>query len=905
MRTPSAKTPAAKTPAASQTMPPYFAPRLATPLERQQAHPTTPSPNYFGFQANDSSAFLTDSGHHTKTNWSPPSSAVRSTAAASPSIVPVDQNPDFDAFKKHTEGKAFSLGHLGGSANFNMNAPPAGRPKHGRTASKTNTTQAVSKTVTEPRDVPPSSSRPTSNMSLDPAMAELSRSPKRVLSPGSAALLEPVRRGSPATFVNGEHDDVERPQSQPRFKLPLDPHGPHSSMKVQRAETLPASMLSESEQLMVTPQHIVNLMESKTEEILILDLRVSTQYMRSHIAGALNLCIPTTLLKRPSFNVKKLAETFKDEEQRSKFENWRNSSYIIVYDTSSAQLKDAQICLNTIKKFQGEGYEGTLYIIRGGFQEFNKGFSSYVGAGLESTASAGQQSGGGSGGPDIAPVIGGCPMPGTDKPANPFFGNIRQNMDLIGGVGQIALKHPSKVEKSREEEFPSWLRRAAEDQDQGKKVSGKFEAIERREKKRMEEALSGQVSYGSHVAIKPQHVTEKECVQIAGIEKGNKNRYNNIWPFEHSRVRLQGVPKTGCDYFNANFIQANWSNKRYISTQAPIPATFNDFWNVVWQQDVRVIVMLTAEKEGAQVKAHNYWDQKHYGPLYLEFLSEKRASLEPARIHKHQQAKRPGAMKRASTKSAHPQIPLATLDPQEDVNKNGSEQPYVTVRKFMLRDERQPFEPMREITQLQYSSWPDFGAPAHPQHLLGLVEQTDAVVRATNKSHTGKDPEPAGGRPIMVHCSAGCGRTGTFCTVDSVIDMLKRQRISQKHERQQPRLGTPMDIDEKTPARSPGNHSKTDSKFAGTGSSGGDFFGSQQSHQQQPAEAYRSEDIDGQWVQSGDVDLVEKTVEDFRNQRLSMVQSLRQFVLCYESVMEWLAEQSPLAPDAHDSRMES
>lgn len=743
--------------------------------------------------------------------------------------------------------------------------------------------------------MPPSATKATSNMSLDPSMAELSRSPKRMLSPGSAAQVErePIRRGSPATFVHGEPGDIERPQSQPRFKLPLDPHGPHSSMKVQRAETLPETTQSEPEQLMVTPQHVVNLMESKTEEILILDLRVSTMYAKSHIAGALNLCIPTTLLKRPSFNVKKLAETFKDGEQRSKFENWRNSSYIIVYDTSSAQLKDAQICLNTIKKFQGEGYEGTLYIVRGGFLEFNKAFPSHTGAGLEITASAGQQSDGGSSGPEIAPVIGGCPMPGTDKPANPFFGNIRQNMDLIGGVGQIPLKHPA--EQSKEQDFPSWLRRAAEDQDQGKKVSGKFEAIERREKKRMEDALSGQVYIGSNAAPQQHHADEKEHVQIAGIEKGNKNRYNNIWPFEHSRVRLQGVPRTGCDYFNANFIQANWSNKRYISTQAPIPATFNDFWNVIWQQDVRVIVMLTAEKEGAQVKAHNYWDQKHYGPLYLDFLSEHRASLEPARIHKHQQAKRPGAIKRASTKSSHPQIPLATLDPKEDVGKNGAERPYVTVRKFMLRDEREPFQPMREITQLQYSSWPDFGAPAHPQHLLGLVEQTDAVVRATNKTHGNKDPEPAGERPVLVHCSAGCGRTGTFCTVDSVIDMLKRQRISQKQERQQPRLGTPMDVDEQTPARALNRQGEADAKPVGHG---GDFFGAA------PVAPHSDDEgVDGQWVQSSDVDLVEKTVEDFRNQRLSMVQSLRQFVLCYESVMEWLAEQTPL--HAHDDRKDS
>lgn len=285
--------------------------------------------------------------------------------------------------------------------------------------------------------------------------------------------------------------------------------------------------------------------------------------------------------------------------------------------------------------------------------------------------------------------------------------------------------------------------------------------------------------------------------------------------------------------------------------------------------------MLTAEKEGAQVKAHNYWDQKHYGPLHLDFLSEKRASLELSRIHKTQK-KRPAPAKRVESKLNQPKAPLAMIDANEEKN---SDQPYVIVRKFTLSHEKFPFEPMREITQLQYSSWPDFGAPAHPAHLLGLVEQTDAVVRATNKTHGSKEPEPEGERPVLVHCSAGCGRTGTFCTVDSVIDMLKRQRLSDGK-----RDGSPMHVDKKTHARST---VRTPAAKEPRTSGDGDFFGSQVL-----PEAHENESVDGKWVYDDQVDLVEKTVEDFRHQRLSMVQSLRQYVLCYESVMEWLLDQS-------------
>jgi len=162
---------------------------------------------------------------------------------------------------------------------------------------------------------------------------------------------------------------------------------------------------------------------------------------------------------------------------------------------------------------------------------------------------------------------------------------------------------------------------------------------------------------------------------------------------------------------------------------------------------------------------------------------------------------------------------------------------------------------MREVTQLQYTQWPDFGAPAHPQDLLALIEQTSKYVRGT-ASPTVSPPGPAepaakGQKPMLVHCSAGCGRTGTFCTVDSVVDMLKRQRAETGHEQ--------MDIDS-------------------------------------------DDDIHArEWVGRGDVDLISKTVDDFRGQRLSMVQSLRQFVLCYETVLDWVVAQQ-MIDEAHTVR---
>lgn len=207
--------------------------------------------------------------------------------------------------------------------------------------------------------------------------------------------------------------------------------------------------------------------------------------------------------------------------------------------------------------------------------------------------------------------------------------------------------------------------------------------------------------------------------------------------------------------------------------------------------------------------------------------------------------------------------------------------PYVTVRNLTISNSEEPFERMREVTQLHYTGWPDFGAPADPTHLLGLVEQCDAVVRASAGKRPYSEPSPADERPVIVHCSAGCGRTGTFCTVDSVIDMLKRQmydgylseRTSEPKNRSA-RQPTPMDVDPRSrqnsfaAVSSPSRKHEEHSVFASAP------FGA----------AVRGDE----WIQRDDVDLIEKAVEDFRLQRLSMVQSLRQYVLCYESVLEWL-----------------
>ena len=239
-----------------------------------------------------------------------------------------------------------------------------------------------------------------------------------------------------------------------------------------------------------------------------------------------------------------------------------------------------------------------------------------------------------------------------------------------------------------------------------------------------------------------------------------------------------------------------------------------DFWRVVWEQDVRLLVSLTAEVERGQVKCHPFWRSGDYGPFKVKAYSERCIHIESS------------GLSTSSTISSEEQT-------QCPVDTN--EIPVIIVRHFSLYHTSFPFQPLRDITQLQYPYWPDFGTTSQPAHLLNLIEQCNKVVRATsNPSFGSLDPEPKGQRPILVHCSAGCGRTGTFCTVDSVLDMLKRQRAQGANKSS----GCP------------------------------------------------------DWIRDLDLDLITKTVEDFRTQRPSMVQNLSQFVLCYESILEWLVSQN-------------
>ena len=268
-------------------------------------------------------------------------------------------------------------------------------------------------------------------------------------------------------------------------------------------------------------------------------------------------------------------------------------------------------------------------------------------------------------------------------------------------------------------------------------------------------------------------------------------RYRNIWPFEHARVHL--LRSSSDDYINASFVQPLGTYKRYIATQGPLEATLSDFWTyvhfhhsdckhqllttdylppfrrrLVWEQNVHVIIMLTREVEGMHVKCCNYWDSGQYGPFSLRMVQ----TTETTEERKSRQSQ-PTEFSWNSGPSSPPP---------------GSKNPTI-MRRLKLSNRDFPSAGTRSIVQMQYLEWPDLNVPDDPRGILDLVnnlqQEVDSipvnVPTVDNLRPDEADPNTGVVKrgldhpPVLLHCSAGVGRTGGFIAIDAVLDGVRRE----------------------------------------------------------------------------------------------------------------------------------
>jgi protein tyrosine phosphatase len=241
-------------------------------------------------------------------------------------------------------------------------------------------------------------------------------------------------------------------------------------------------------------------------------------------------------------------------------------------------------------------------------------------------------------------------------------------------------------------------------------------------------ANSDLIYYDEYKAL-PDFRSSKTCNY--SDNNPTKDRFIDIKSYDHSRVILQDntwYNGVNCDYINANFIQGYSHPKKFIATQGPLNHTTSDFWHMIWQYRVHAIIMLTNLIENSMEKCAQYWPDvvgrpSKYGDVEVCLKEEKRSG---------EYLKRTFDVKSKSARS-------------EALKIAGSIK------------EAKPFV----VTQYFYNEWPDRNTPTtDPISLLYLI-------RDVNKNH------PVSQYPILVHCSAGVGRTGTYITLDSMFDRLK------------------------------------------------------------------------------------------------------------------------------------
>lgn len=500
--------------------------------------------------------------------------------------------------------------------------------------------------------------------------------------------------------------------------------------------------------------------------ILIIDVRPFIDYNTKHIKSSINFNLPSTLLKRSNFTLTRCLNNLSIVEnvRINKFlNNDASEKKIIIYDDSVVTNDEISLAIyGTSNKFLNDStFKGEIYVLKNGFINFKSEFPILTEATTNSNLNNNISNSSSSYQPikpphnrslSLANISSSTPIsPNLSRfqlpklPRTPVF-KIRHNEEfydfdnykiinefkfLNSTINQTEENHTDGI-------LPRWLKTLL-NKNNYLSLFEKFKNLEIEEKKRINNLVA------------TNNVT-------SGIELGFKNRYKDIFPYEHSRVKLSLTPTQEYQgYINANFIDCPQLTKlKYIATQAPLLETTKDFTKLCKDNDISLIVSLTNQFENGVEKCYPYWnDTKNFEVL-------------------------------------------------ETTNLND----FVLRRLRLIKFDK-------EILQIQILNWSDFDIMVENQQVevLKLIYLKKVILDNLHKQNEN----------VIVHCSAGCGRTGTFCTLDSVIN----------------------------------------SKFEMEGSN-----------------------VDDQ------KDLIEfdpifEIVENFRVQRISMVQNLRQYLFIYDCLLNY------------------
>uniref|UniRef100_A0A2I2YW03 Protein tyrosine phosphatase non-receptor type 21 n=3 Tax=Gorilla gorilla gorilla TaxID=9595 RepID=A0A2I2YW03_GORGO len=280
--------------------------------------------------------------------------------------------------------------------------------------------------------------------------------------------------------------------------------------------------------------------------------------------------------------------------------------------------------------------------------------------------------------------------------------------------------------------------------DEGKEVATRATNDERC--KILEQRLEQGMVFTEYERILKKRLVDGECSTARLPENAERNRFQDVLPYDDARVELVPTKENNTGYINASHVKVSVSGIEwdYIATQGPLQNTCQDFWQMVWEQGIAIIAMVTAEEEGGREKSFRYWPRlgsRHNTVTYGRFKITTRFRTDS------------GCYATTGLKMKH------LLTGQE-----------------------------RTVWHLQYTDWPEHGCPEDLKGFLSYLEEIQSVRRHTNSTSDPQSPNP----PLLVHCSAGVGRTGVVILseimiaclehnevldIPRVLDMLRQQRM--------------------------------------------------------------------------------------------------------------------------------
>ncbi|KNZ48590.1 hypothetical protein VP01_554g5 [Puccinia sorghi] len=456
---------------------------------------------------------------------------------------------------------------------------------------------------------------------------------------------------------------------------------------------------------------------------------------------------------------------------------------------------------------------------------------------------------------------------------NPFFDNIRQLNERLSLSSSLQNLSPIELPLLTDPlhdlpRLPPFLRRLLQDSPlkRAQRLAHEFHDLEMAEQHRLEDVMrwesnrsaaslssyfnsspSISASQPSLTGQQPHSKAQEGSLSVnrhhhpfsisAGVELGYKNRYKNIWPYEHARIRLRPAQtrRNDTDYMNASMISFRSDGapaemrstkvdvRKYIATQGPLTSTFEDFWSVVGQEDVGIIIMITRRHEAGREKCADYLRNGQYGDMVVSVDHRNKHDGGPGGIESDGDEERD----MASGFFGFPSVPpLEEQPPVIEPQPKPTNRPKGGVLRKMVRLSRttRPDLPARQIAHIQYRGWPDFDVPPAAEEVLDLIAVSQRAAeeiqllnsRAIDeytRGTPGEDPAQvrktvgSGAGPVIVHCSAGVGRTGSFILLDVMIEVLKAQYVTATLHSSSPRLPNPQSPQSNNCPNTPKEHS--------------------------------------------------------------------------------------------------